>query len=92
MKGFMRGVVVISMACGLAACAVPNKKSSSTGYVITTTTQYYKNSPAQPMPPDGTFQAGTSVTIVKKLGNYTLVRAADGTQGYVPTADVARAK
>ena len=94
MNGFMRTMFVVIVAYVLVACSAPSSKTSTAAnvkpsHVITTTTPYYKNSPAQPMPADGTFKAGTRVSVVKKLGSYTLVRAADGTQGYVPTADIA---
>ena len=55
----------------------------STNYVLTKDAQYYKNSPAQPMPPDGTWREGTKVTLVKSMGNYKLVESSDGTKAYV---------
>jgi hypothetical protein len=94
MKGFIRTTLTVAIAWSLVACNPSGPKSSTAAdvhasYVITTTTPYYKNSPAQAMPADGSFKAGTRVSVVKKMGNYTLVRAIDGTQGYVPTADIA---
>jgi hypothetical protein len=50
---------------------------------------YYLDSPAQARPPDGTWPAGTKVTLVKHEGSYAVVRAADGTQAYVSTAALA---
>ena len=52
-------------------------------HVIVTETEYYTTGPQQGRPPDGTFQAGTKVTLVEETGSYLLVNAKDGTQGYV---------
>ena len=99
----MMRAVLVAVAAGLCACtpqrtssspSAPAKQMSSntkSGAVIVQDTPYYKNGPAQPMPPDGTLKAGTPVTVGKKIGSYTFVRAADGTQGYVKTSDIAAA-
>jgi hypothetical protein len=46
---------------------------------------YYTESPAQARPPDGTFKAGTKVTLIRSTGSYSEVRAENGVQGYVRT-------
>jgi SH3 domain-containing protein len=56
-------------------------------HVITEDTPYYTN-PAQAQPPDGTFAAGTKVTLLQDAGSYTQVRAEDGTTGYVATGSL----
>ncbi|HYO08521.1 MAG TPA: hypothetical protein VER17_06075 [Tepidisphaeraceae bacterium] len=61
-------------------------------FVVNKDSPYYKNGPAQPMPPDGTFRADTRVTSIKSLGSYQLVRAADGRQGYVAKTSLTPAK
>jgi uncharacterized protein YgiM (DUF1202 family) len=71
-------------ASGVDAAAA----SSANSYVITQDTLLYKNGPAQPMPPDGTLHAGTTVTRLKRLGNFTLVQTSDGIKGYVATSDI----
>ncbi|MFO1092578.1 MAG: MG2 domain-containing protein [Planctomycetaceae bacterium] len=47
--------------------------------------EYYKASPAQMSPPDGTFPAGTKVTVIRRAGSYSLVRSADGIEAFVAT-------
>lgn len=52
-------------------------------HVIATETVYYKTGPQQGRPPDGTFKAGTKVTVIEKAGSYSLVRSGDGIEAYV---------
>jgi|SRR6185437_11114870 len=71
-------------ASGIDAAAA----SSANSYVIAQDTPLYKNGPSQPMPPDTTLRAGTTVTKLKKLGNFTLVQTSDGIKGYVATGAI----
>ncbi len=59
--------------------------------VITAQAEYYTSSPAQGRPPDGSFPAGTKVRIRRNTGSYSLVRSADGVEGYIRTESVADA-
>ncbi len=68
----------------------PARNSSAAGdfkasHVIVANTAYYKAGPQQAQPPDGTFQAGTLVSLLKSAGSYSLVRTAGGIQAYVAT-------
>ena len=94
MNRFARMAILLTFPFLVIACASPSTHSSGPAdvkpsSVITKTTPYYKDSPAQPMPADGTFPAGTEVTVLKKMGSFTLVRAVDGTRAYVASSDVA---
>ena len=46
-------------------------------------TEYYKSSPAQGSPPDGSFTAGTRVEVTESAGSYSHVRVDDGREGWV---------
>lgn len=50
-------------------------------------TVYYDH-PAQARPPNGTIKKGTRVAVVQPAGSYTLIRAEDGTRGYVATGSL----
>ena len=76
---------------GAAKMAPTVTAKKATAYVVTVDSPYYKNGPAQPMPPDGTFRKGTEVTVIKSLGSYDLVQAKDGTKAYVAKASLAPA-
>ena len=84
-------VAVLFFLCGCSSGGTQTSSAANVraSYVVTKHTAYSKNSPAQPMPADGTFAAGTAVSVVKKIGNYTLVQAADGTRAYVASGDIA---
>jgi hypothetical protein len=45
--------------------------------------EYYATSPAQARPPDGTFPAGTKVSLESQNGSYSRVTSADGISAYV---------
>jgi hypothetical protein len=53
------------------------------GHLIVQEVEYYASSPAQGRPPDGKFAAGTKVRIRRNTGGYSLVKTADGIEGYV---------
>ena len=50
---------------------------------IAVDSEYYTTGPQQGRPADGTFAAGTEVSIVDAAGSYILVRSGDGVEGYV---------
>ena len=58
-------------------------RDTASDFVIAEDTVYYKIGPQQAQPPDGTFRAGTRVTLIREAGSYSLVRSADGTRAYV---------
>jgi hypothetical protein len=58
--------------------------------VLSTAAEYYLNGPQQASPPDGTFPAGTKVTLVRDAGSYSLVRSAAGVEAYVSNEAIAR--
>lgn len=60
------------------------KSSDSTAsHVVAAETEYYTTGPQQGRPPDGTFPAGTKVSIVEESGSYVLVKSEDGTEAYI---------
>ena len=65
-------------------CQCESSKATST-YVIATDTLFYRDGPQQARPADGQFDAGTAVDLIQQAGSYSLVRAADGREGYVST-------
>lgn len=71
-----------SQACG--QCPSECSKTAST-HVITSETMFYRDGPQQARPADGKFEAGTAVDLIQDAGSYSLVRAADGREGYVST-------
>lgn len=61
-----------------------HKSSDSTfSHVIAAETEYYTTGPQQGRPPDGTFPAGTKVSIVEESGSYVLVQSGDGVEAYI---------
>ncbi len=91
---------VVLMVVGIAGCGVMmvdsgSPKASSAGggsgaytHVIVGDTDYYRNSPSQSSPSDGSFVKGTKVTLVRKAGSYSLVRSVDGVEAYVSTGSI----
>jgi hypothetical protein len=63
----------------------PALKASDLTHVVTTDTPYYKSSPAQGRPADGTFKGGTKVLLLMPMGSYSQVQAESGAKGYVAT-------
>jgi len=63
--------------------AKPALNDDKTTHVIATDALYYKGGPQQAQPPDGTFKAGTKITLIEEAGSYSLVRSADGVEAYV---------
>lgn len=66
-----------------------NDKDGGLTHVVTSDAEYYVGGPQQARPPDGTFRAGTMVSIVEEAGSYTLVRSKNGITAYI-AADVLR--
>jgi hypothetical protein len=52
-------------------------------HVVKQETDYYTSGPQQGSPPDGKFPPGTKVNVRRRTGGYSLVKAQDGTEGYV---------
>ena len=57
-------------------------------HVITTGSAYYVGGPQQARPPDGTLMKGTRVRVIQNAGSYSIVRTADGIEGYISTAAI----
>ena len=66
----------------------PAASNAAPTHVITADTVYYMSGPQQARPPEGTFKAGTKVTLVQNAGSYSLVRSAGGVRAYVSTASL----
>jgi hypothetical protein len=54
-------------------------------FVLSTGTVYYSGDPLHGHKPDGTFRRGTKVSLVHRVGNYSVVRSEDGVEAYVAT-------
>jgi hypothetical protein len=57
-------------------------------YTVTQEVEYYKSGPQQGRPPDGTLPAGTKINVLRRTGGYSLVRTAEGVEGYVSTDSI----
>lgn len=57
-------------------------------HTITTDTKYYMSGPQQSRPPEGTFKAGTKVSLIQTSGSYSLVKSEDGVQAYVSSSSI----
>jgi uncharacterized protein YgiM (DUF1202 family) len=64
---------------------IDNSYSDQFSHELTRDEPYYRTSPAQATPPDGTFKAGTKVTVTENAGGYSRVVSEDGTTAYVAT-------
>lgn len=62
-----------------------NSSSEQFSHEVTRDEPYYTTSPAQAKPPDGTFKAGTKVTLTEDGGSYSQVVSEDGIAAYVAT-------
>ena len=72
----------------LQAKAHPAAPNAAPTHVVTADTVYYMSGTQQARPPEGTFKAGTKVTLVQNAGSYSLVRSAGGVRAYVSTASL----
>jgi len=54
-------------------------------YELATGTVYYGGDPQYGHKPDGTLRRGTKVSLVRRAGNYSVVRIEDGSEAYVAT-------
>jgi hypothetical protein len=54
-------------------------------YELATGTVYYAGDPQRGHKPDGTLRRGTKVSLVRRAGNYSVVRIEDGSEAYVAT-------
>lgn len=68
---------------GRGTGGVSTRPAPSFTHVIIDSAVYYKGGPQQARPPDGTFEAGTKVTLVRKAGSYWIVRSERGIVAYV---------
>ena len=64
---------------------MPSDSSSTSNFSheITRDEPYYLTSPAQAKPPDGTFKAGTKVSLVSDSGSYRRVLSEEGVSAYI---------
>lgn len=93
--------VTVALAVG---CQPPKEKTGGSedsppavtapefSHVITTGSAYYTGGPQQGRPPDGTLFQGTRVRVLENAGSYSVVRTADGIEGYVSTAAIGPAE
>ncbi len=70
----------------------PAESDASGGldHVLATDAEFYRDSPAQGRPPDGTWKAGTRVKVLSRDGSYWRVQTEDGVDAHV-SADAVRA-
>lgn len=76
------GVVLAVQPAGRSAQTVEPKAVDFT-HAIASETAYYTTSPAQARPPDGQFEPGTKVWLLRKAGSYVLVKSEDEITAYV---------
>jgi hypothetical protein len=68
-----------------AAGSAVTPAEGPTMFVLTTGTVYYSGDPLHGHKADGTFRRGTKVSLVHRVGNYSVVRSEDGVEAYVAT-------
>ncbi len=94
--------VLIALAATLSACSsltptppkapapmsIPSQNAADLPktHVLISDSPYYRNGPQQARPSDGTFSAGTEVTLLQNNGSYSIVQSAEGVTGHVATA------
>ncbi len=97
MRSRMRGcggVVVVLATLLLGGCAKGTAEPAGGdtpaaapgeyfSHVVKQETEYYTSGPQQGSPPDGKFPPGTKVNVRRRTGGYSLVKAQNGTEGYV---------
>ena len=66
----------------------PALAEKDTTHVLTEDAPYYKSSPAQGSPADGTFKAGSKVLLLVPGEPYSQVKSQDGTTAYTTTAQL----
>ena len=52
-------------------------------HLVASDTEYFKNTPREDQPADGSFAAGTKVCVVTEGEKYVVVKSTDGIEGYV---------
>ncbi len=62
-----------------------NSYSDQFSHEVTRDEPYYRTSPAQARPPDGTFKAGMKVALIENAGSYSRVVSEHGIAAYVAT-------
>ena len=76
-------LVLAPPASRSASAGEPQLKAGDFTHVVVAETAYYTVSPAQARPPDGQFESGTKVKILRKSGSYVLVRSETRVTAYV---------
>ncbi len=76
-------VLVVQPVSRLASAIEPQQKAADVTHIVISKTAYYTTSPAQARPPDGQFEPGTKVRLLRKAGSYVLVRSEEGITAYV---------
>jgi hypothetical protein len=66
----------------------PTPTAADLTHVLTADAPYYKSSPAQGKPADGTLKSGTKLLLLMPAGSYSQVWAENGVKGYVSTASI----
>jgi hypothetical protein len=82
------GTTDTSSGPGAPAPAGSGSKEAAPTHVIAADTSYYLSGPQQARPPEGTFPAGTRVTLLDDAGSYAFVRAENGVAAYVATGSL----
>jgi hypothetical protein len=83
-KGAMPAVVALVVPLPdewLESSVSPSKFT----HLVQRDVEYYLAGPQQARPPDGTWSAGSRVTLLREAGSYCLVRSAEGVEAYIAT-------
>jgi hypothetical protein len=67
----------------VAPYASASRPAETFSYPLIRDVEYYTSGPQQGRPPDGTLSAGTKVNVLRRTGSYSLVRTAEGVEGYI---------
>jgi hypothetical protein len=81
----LKFIAAAMIFAGLTSACAPIVGAS---YRLTTDSDFYRDSPQQARPPDGTLAAGTTVVVLQWAGSYTQVRTEDGDVGFIETGSI----
>jgi hypothetical protein len=81
------GLFLVSFLGGCAGM-VPDGDMQQYTLIVTKRTDFYKNSPDQPSPPDMRLDEGTRLRVLSSSGEYVKIETVFGKVGWISSSDV----